>query len=141
MVTRISTSASNNILINRMINLQQQVNTDQTQLSTGFKSNDYIGIAGDSFQLLNVENERARLQRYIANNQLTTTTLNAQQTSAQGVDNTARMIRSALIEFQGRDLTAQNPENVAAVQDLQNKAFNAFSQIQYFLSQKIDGKY
>jgi hypothetical protein len=51
------------------------------------------------------------------------------------------MIRSALIEFQGRDLSAQNPENIAAVNDLQGKVFNAFSQLQYFLSQKIDGKY
>ncbi len=141
MVTRISTNASNNMLISRMIQLQQQVNLDQTQLSTGFKSVDYVGIAGDTFQLLNVENERARLQRYINNNQLTTTTLKAQQTSAEGIDETARMIRSALLEFQGRDLTAQNPENIAAVNDLQGKVFNAFSQVQYFLSQKIDGKY
>jgi len=141
MVTRISTNASNNMLISRMINLQQQVNQDQTQLSTGFKSVDYMGIAGDTFQLLNVENERARMQRYINNNQLTTTTLKAQQTSAEGIDETARMIRSALIEFQGRDLTAQNPENIAAVNDLQGKVFNAFSQVQYFLSQKMDGKY
>jgi len=141
MVTRISTAASNQVLVNRMIDLQQRVNNGQTQLSTGFKSQDYIGIAGDTFQLLNVENERARLQRYISNNQLTTTTLNAQQTSVQGIDDTARMIRSALIEFQGRDLSAQNPENIAAVNDLQGKVFNAFSQIQYFLSQKIDGKY
>jgi flagellar hook-associated protein 3 FlgL len=141
MVTRISTAASNQVLINRMINLQQTVNAGQMQLSTGFKSQDYLGIAQDTFQLLNVENERSRLQRYINNNNLTTTTLNAQQTSAQGVDDVARMIRSALIEFQGRDLSAQNPENIAAVNDLQSKVFNAFSTVQYFLSQKIDGKY
>ncbi len=141
MVTRISTAASNNALIQRMIQLQQNVNNGQTQLSTGFKSQDYVGIAGDTFQLLNVENERGRLQRYISNNQLTSTTLDAQQTSVQGIDETARMIRSALLEFQGRDLSAQNPENIAAVNDLQGKVFNAFSQIQYFLSQKVDGKY
>ena len=141
MVTRISTAASNQVLINRMISLQQNVNNDQAQLSTGFKSQDYVGIAADTFQLLNVENERGRLQRYIANNSRTTTTLNAQQTSAQGVDDTARMIRNALIEFQGRDLSSQNPENISAVNDLQGRVFNAFSQVQYFLSQKIDGKY
>lgn len=141
MVTRISTSATNNVLVQRMIQLQQNVQDQQAKLSTGFKSQDYMGIAGDTFQLLNVENERARLQRYIANNQLTSTTLKAQQTSVMGVDETARMIRSALLEFQGRDLTAQNPENIAAVNDLQGKVFNAFSQIQYFLSQKVDGKY
>ncbi len=141
MVTRISTAASNQVLVNRMVELQQRVYNDQTQLSTGFKSQDYTGIAGDSFQLLNVENERGRLQRYISNNQLIATTLKAQQTSVQGVDDTARAIRSALLEFSGRDLSAQNPSNITAVNDLQARVFNAFSQVQYFLSQKIDGRY
>lgn len=141
MVTRISTSVSNQVLVNRMLEQQQRVNRDQMQLSTGFKSQDYIGIAQDSFRLLNIENERARLSRYIANNDLLATTLKAQATSVTGVDDTARMIRSELIQFSSRDLTAQNPENVSAVLDLQQKVFSAFSQVQYFLTQKIDGKY
>lgn len=141
MVSRISTSVSNQILVNRMLEQQQRVNQDQTQLSTGFKSQDYIGIAQDSFRLLNIENERARLQRYVNNNDLLSTTLKAQTTSVQGIDDTARMIRSELIQFASRDLTAQNSENITAIADLQGKAFSAFSQVQYFLTQKIDGKY
>ncbi len=141
MVTRISTSVSNQVLVNRMLEQQQRVNNEQQQLSTGFKSQDYIGIAQDSFRLLNIENERARLSRYMANNDLLATTLKAQATSATGVDDTARMIRSELIQFASRDLTAQNPETQTAVQDLQQKVFSAFSQVQYFLTQKIDGKY
>ncbi len=141
MVTRISTSVSNQILVNRMLEQQQRVNNHQMALSTGFKSQDYIGIAQDSFRLLNIENERARLQRYVSNNDLLSTTLKAQATAAVGIDDTARMIRSELIQFSSRDLTAQNPENISAVADLQAKVFSAFSQVQYFLTQKIDGKY
>lgn len=141
MVTRISTAVSNQALVNRMIEQQQRVNQDQMQLSTGFKSQDYMGIAQDSFRLLNIENERARLSRYIANNDLLSTTLKAQATSVTGVDDTARMIRSELIQFASRDLSSQNPENISATLDLQQKVFSAFSQVQYFLSQKIDGKY
>lgn len=141
MVTRISTAVSNQVLVNRMLEQQQRVNNDQNQLSTGFKSQDYMGIAQDSFRLLNIENERARLSRYVANNDLLSTTLKAQATSIVGVDDTARMIRSELIQFASRDLTSQNPENISAVADLQQKVFSAFSQVQYFLSQKIDGKY
>ncbi|MGE4064757.1 MAG: hypothetical protein AB7E79_15445 [Rhodospirillaceae bacterium] len=141
MVSRISTAVSNQILVNRMLEQQQRVNQDQMQLSTGFKSQDYIGIAQDSFRLLNIENERSRLARYIANNDLLSTTLKAQATSVTGIDDTARMIRSELIQFASRDLTAQNPENISAVLDLQSKVFSAFSQVQYFLTQKIDGKY
>lgn len=141
MVTRISTAVSNQVLVNRMLEQQQRVNQDQMQLSTGFKSQDYIGIAQDSFRLLNIENERARLSRYVANNDLLATTLKAQATSVTGIDDTARMIRSELIQFASRDLTAQNPENTSAILDLQSKVFSAFSQVQYFLTQKIDGKY
>lgn len=141
MVTRISTSVSNQVLVNRMLEQQQRVNEGQMQLSTGFKSQDYMGIAQDSFRLLNIENERARLSRYVANNDLLSTTLKAQATSVVGIDDTARMIRSELLQFSSRDLSAQNPENISAVNDLQQKVFSAFSQVQYFLTQKLDGKY
>ena len=79
MVTRIATASANQALVTRMLEQQQRVNNDQTQVSTGFKSQDYTGISGDSFQLLNIENERARLQRYLSNNELTNTTLQTQQ--------------------------------------------------------------
>src|SRR5437870_4956849 len=68
MVTRIATASANQALVTRMLEQQQRVNDDQTQVSTGFKSQDYTGISGDSFQLLNIENERARLQRYLSIN-------------------------------------------------------------------------
>jgi flagellar hook-associated protein 3 FlgL len=141
MVTRIATAASNMGLVTRMLEQQARVNNDQMQLSTGFKSQDYLGISGDSFQLINIENERARLQRYISNNDLTQTTLKAQATSVQGIDDTARLMRSALLEFAGHDLTSQSPSNIAAAADLQQKAFTAFSQVQYFLTQQVEGKY
>src|SRR5262249_22136750 len=114
---------------------------DQTQLSTGYKSQDYIGIAGDSYQLLNIENERARLQRYISDNTLTDTTLQMQSTSVQGINDTATTMRSALIDFSGHDLSAKSPQNVSDVADIQQKAFSALSQIQYFLTQQVNGKY
>lgn len=141
MVSRISTSISNQVLVSRMLEQQQRVNNEQTQLSTGFKSQDYIGIAQDSFRLLNIENERDRLNRYVNNNGLLSTTLQAQATAVEGIDDTARMIRSELIQFASRDLSAQNSETTTAIADLQSKVFSSFSQIQYFLTQKIDGKY
>jgi flagellar hook-associated protein 3 FlgL len=141
MVTRIATATQNEALVSRMLQQQNRVADLQTQLSTRLKSQDYLGISQDSFQLLNVENERSRLGRYISNNSLVETTLKTQLTSAEGIDDTARLIRSELLQFSSRDLTAQNPENTAAVQDLQNKVFNAFSQLQYFLSQQVGGKY
>ncbi len=141
MVTRIATAAANQGLVARMIEQQTRVNNDQTQLSTGFKSQDYIGVAGESYQLINIENERARMQRYLNDNAQASTTLQMQATSVQGIDDTARMMRSALLEFSGHDLSSQSPSNVADVASLQQKAFNALSQVQYFLTQQMNGKY
>ena len=141
MVTRIATSARNDGLVSRMIEQQTRVNDDQTQLSTGFKSQDYAGIAGDSFRLINIENERARLQRYVSDNSLTNTTLQTQATSVSGIDDTARTLRSALIDFSGHDLSSKSPQNVADVADIQQKAFSALSQVQFFLTQQVNGKY
>ncbi len=141
MVTRIATAAANQGLVTRMLEQQARVNNDQTQLSTGFKSQDYLGISGDSFQLINIENERSRLQRYLSDNSLALTSLKTQQTSVQGIDDTARTMRSELLSFSSRDLTGQSPNNISAIQDLQTKAFSALSQIQYFLNQQVDSKY
>ena len=141
MVTRIATATQNQVLVTRMLEQQNRVADYNTQLATGFKAQDYLGIGSDTFQLLNVENERSRLERYVSNNSLIETTLKTQLTSAEGIDDTARLIRSELLQFSSRDLSAQNSENTSAVKDLQNKVFNAFSQLQYFLSQQVGGKY
>src|SRR5690348_15304780 len=141
MVTRIATASANQALVLRMLEQQKTVNDDQTQVSTGFKSQDYTGIAGDSFQLLNIENERARLQRYLSNNELTNTTLQTQQQAVQGISDTASTFQSALIQFSSQDLSSKSPNAVSAVADIQQKAYAALSQIQYFLNQQVDGKY
>lgn len=141
MVTRIGTAAQNLVLVTRMIEQQQQVAEDQTRVATGLKSQDYAGIASDTFDLLNVENQKARIVRYLSDNSLVSTTLKAQQTAVQGITDTATTMRSLLVQFAGRDLSSQSPQTVTDVRDLQDKAYAALSQIQYFLNQQIDGKF
>ena len=141
MVTRIGTAAQNLVLTNRMIGQQQTVAEEQTQVATGLKSQTYSGIASDTFDLLNVENQKARIQRYLSDNSLVSTTMKAQQTSVQGITETATTMRSLLVQFAGRDLSAKSPQNITDVRDLQDKAYAALSQIQYFLNQQVDGKY
>ena len=141
MVTRIGTAAQNLVLVTRMIEQQQQVADDQTKVATGLKSQDYAGIAPDTYDLLNVENQKARITRYLSDNSLVSTTLKAQQTSVQGITESATDLRSLMVQFAGRDLSSKSPQNITDVRDLQEKAFGALSQIQYFLNQQIDGKY
>ena len=141
MVMNVGTAAQNAILVARMIAQQQQVNIDQTQVATGLKSQDFTGIASDAFGLLNVENQQSRINSYLTNNGLTTTMLNAQQTAVEGITTVAQNMQSLLLQFSGRDLSSKSPQDVSDVQDLQQKAFAALGQIQYFLNQQINGQY
>ena len=74
MVTRISTAANTNAIVQRMLEQQQRVNDLQTQSATGVKSQDYVGISQDVSRLLSVENERDRIQNYTNNTASGTTT-------------------------------------------------------------------
>ena len=141
MVTRISTAANVNALVSRMLDQQTSVNDLQRQIGTGYKSDDYVGLAPDAARLLNTQAEIGRLSNYIRNNDIVATTLNVQLSAATGIDQSARDMRSELITFSGHDLTGASPITVTEVNNIQTRAFNALSQIAYFLNQKVDGKY
>jgi len=141
MVTRIATAANNDAIVSRMLNQQARINDFQQQLSTGFKSQDYVGISSETFRLLNIEGQRDRLDAYSKNNLASITTLQTQSTSVQAVTEQALDIRSELVTLSGQDFTSKSPNNLLTLQDIQTKAFAALNQISYFLNQKVDGKY
>lgn len=141
MVTRIGTFATQQALIQRMLEVQKRVYDGQTQVGTEKKSQDYAGIATDSFRLINIENEKSRVNRFINNNTSAETNLNAMNTSVKSIDDRLRTLRQDLIGFTGRDLTDQSPDDVAAVKDIQERAFATLNDMEFFLNLKIDGKY
>src|SRR4051812_804270 len=129
MVTRIATAANNEALVARMIDQQARVNNDQQQLSTGFKSQDYVGISSDSFRLLNIEGQRDRLQSYMKNNLSTITTLQTQATSVEAINEQSLDMRGELVTLSGQDFSSKSPANIQTLQDIQSKAFAALNQI------------
>ncbi|TAL03304.1 MAG: hypothetical protein EPO08_04490 [Rhodospirillaceae bacterium] len=141
MVTRIATATNNDAQVASMLALQSKVNTEQQQMSSGLVSQDYVGVSGDAFRLLNIESQQARLNNYISNNASTTTNLQTQLTSVQSINSQATTIQGLLVTASGQDFASQSPNNVATIQDIQQKAFSALSQITYFLNQKVDGQY
>ena len=141
MVQNISTLSSNEAIVAHMLDLQTQVNTDQQELSSGLKSQDYVGLAPDASQLLSIEGQLGRLSNYMTNNALVTTKLQTQLTAVQGIDTQATTIQSALVKLAGQDLSSQSPADMTAVKDIQDSAFSALNQISYFLNQQVDGQY
>lgn len=141
MVTRIATFAAQQSLVNKMLTTQSKVFESQTQVGTEKKSQDYTGIAPDSFRLISIENERARLDQYVKNNSIAETNAKAMVTSVETMDEVLRLLRSEMITFTSRDLTDASPDDVAAVTDIQARAFSALNDVEFFLNLKIDGKY
>ncbi|MBL8629410.1 MAG: hypothetical protein JNM81_07270 [Rhodospirillaceae bacterium] len=141
MVTRVGTFATQQALIQRMLEVQKRVYDGQTQVGTEKKSQDYIGIAQDSFRLINIENERSRTDRFINNNTSAETNLNAMNTSVKSIDDRVRTLRQDLLNFTSRDLTDKSTDDYAAVNDIQERAFAVLNDMEFFLNLKIDGKY
>ena len=141
MVSRISTFANNQAMVNRMLQTQVKVFDAQTQIGTEKKSQTYTGIASDSFRLISIEGERARLNQYVKNNSIAETNAKAMVTTIESMDEVLRLLRSEMITFTSRDLRNPSNEDVAAVADIQERAFSALNDMEFFLNLKIDGKY
>lgn len=141
MVTRIATFANQQALISRMLEVQKRVFDGQTQVGTEKKSQDYIGIASDSFRVINIENEKNRIERFVNLNSSAEATLKAMSQAITSMDDEMREFRSALVEFTGRDLRDKSPQDFAAVKDIQERAFAVLNDMEFFLNLKIDGKY
>ena len=134
MVTRIATFAAQQSLINTMLKTQSQVFESQQQVGTEKRSQSYTGIASDSFRLISLENERSRLDQYVKNNSIAETNAKAMVTSVETVDEVLRLLRSEMITFTSRDLSDASPDDTAAVTDIQERAFSALNDMEFFLN-------
>ncbi len=67
MVDRIASFAQTNRLINNNLSIQSKYAEGQIQLSSGFKSDTYQGIATDTNKILNLESESKRIATQTAN--------------------------------------------------------------------------
>ena len=81
-MSRISTQAANTVLLSRIFETQQSVFQREIQATSEKKSQDYLGIARDSRRLINIENTRTQLQRYVRNNEQVDVRLEITETMA-----------------------------------------------------------
>ncbi len=70
MSDRIATFTQTNQLINNNLRLQSNYGEKQLQISSGFKSNDYAGIARDTSRLLNLETDYDKIVQQTENSQV-----------------------------------------------------------------------
>lgn len=140
-MSRIATMASTQTYISRMMATQKLVNQSQQQVFSGQVSQTYSGIDTDVTHLVNLENETMRIQKYQKNNEVAEMRVRTMADSMEAISDTVQNFRNRLSQFAARDLTTVDSDDAADIAVLQTEAFNAMKDIEYFLNQKLDGRY
>ena len=131
MTIRIGSYGQNQLLVNQMLNQQSAMADTQQQVSTGYKSSDYQGIANDAASLLSSQAMQTSTQSYIDNNTKLTLKLQTYDTTLQGVASTADSLRQAVTE------ALSNNSGTGLMDTVKSLLQQATSQ----LNTKIDGQY
>lgn len=135
-MTRIATYGSNQMYLSRITALNERIAKLTTQVVTEKKSQNYTGISQDANRLINFENEKARAQAYITNNDMAQTRIKAADVSLNAIEETMKDFRDRLEGFYtNANRTEQDIKN------LQNWAFQSMVDMQSYLSSSLDGQY
>ncbi|MGH6660811.1 MAG: flagellin, partial [Rhodospirillales bacterium] len=135
-MTRISSLASNTALVNQLLRTQARLFDLQTQVSSEKVSQDYTGIALDSQRLINIENSRDSLKRFVDNNNQMETRLKITDTALAGIREIIDNFRKNLDIFQGGSTKDQT-----RVQTIQDDAFRSLKSLEDLLNTEVNGRF
>lgn len=130
-MTRVSSFGQTELLIQSMLRHQQRIFTDQLQITTGKKSQDFAGLSGDTITLLGARDFKERTSTFIETIRTVDSRLAANDLQLNGVLNTAEDFRQAI-------LTTIAAEQAAAFDALLNESF---SFVVNSLNTKVGGQY
>lgn len=144
-MTRVPTTATYNLYMSQMSKQKAAMTDISYQAATGNRYDSYDKYGLSTYRLLSLQNERAVTNKYLETNSITQVVLEAQQTSVDGIRSALTDVRSQVREFFANDLAAmsENPteEELLALQNVQEAAFEAMSLIAYYLNTQVDGNY
>ena len=135
-MSRISSYSANTTLINQMLRTQERLFDLETQVTSEKKSQDYLGIAVNAQRLVNLENTKSQLDRFINNNTQAEVRLSIEATVVDGIQETVKEFKSALQEFE-----TSNGSNEERVEEVQAAAFRALRSIQTLLNTDVAGRF
>jgi len=135
-MSRITSLASSNHLIQLMLRSQERLNAGQVQVATEKKSQDYAGIATQSERLVTIENTRDLLNRYTQTNKLMDLRLSITDTVVAGVEEALRDFRQELATFRTTTMSEETD-----VRDVQSAAFNTLKSIEAYLNTDVNGQF
>ncbi len=133
MVNRVATYPFTNMMIADNMRLQLKYSDINTQISTGLKSPNYKGIAGDTQYLLSVESAVDRLEAYNTNSNIVLANVNTMYEALGQVEDMANSMLSAITAALG----GPNVPNAVTT----DQANNAMTETASILNLKIANRY
>lgn len=135
-MSRISDSASHNALIRQMLTTQANMRDANLQVTTGKKAQLYSGIAPESERLVDMENTRDLLSRYISNNKVAGVRLDLAANAVESAQSTVQQFKNVLSTFNTKDVYTRDE-----VETLQTWAHRALVDMESYLNAQADGRY
>lgn len=145
MTTRVPTTATYRIYMNNMSNQKSSINQLSYQATTGNKYDSYDKYGLSSYRILSLQNEQSVVEKYLETNSISQVVLESQQKAVDDIRSAVIDFRDQLREFFANDLTkmSKDPseEELIALQNTQEAAFEAMSLMAYYLNSQVDGNY
>lgn len=145
MTTRVPTTATYRIYMNNMSNQKSSINQLSYQATTGNKYDSYDKYGLSSYRILSLQNEQSVVEKYLETNSISKVVLESQQKAVDDIRSAVINFRDQLREFFANDLTkmSKDPseEELIALQNTQEAAFEAMSLMAYYLNSQVDGNY
>ena len=130
-MTRVSTYGTSQLLLSYTLQTQNRVVGSQEQIASGYKSQNYKGLAKDAVALEGAKSLRDRLQSYISTNRLVENRVQTQEGALRALGDIAEELRqtvtTAVANNSGTALTGK-------VRDLYDRAVDV-------LNRQVDGRY
>lgn len=130
-MTRVSSFGQTELLIQSMLRNQERIFTDQLQITTGKRSQDFAGLGSDTISLLGARDFKSRTLTFIETIKTVDSRLAAYDLQLNGILNTASDFRQAI-------LTTIAAEEAAAFDALLNESFTF---IVSSLNTKVGGQF
>lgn len=145
MTTRVPTTATYRIYMNNMSNQKSSINQLSYQATTGNKYDSYDQYGLSSYRILSLQNEQSVVEKYLETNSISQVVLESQQKAIDDIRSKIIDFRDQLREFFANDLTTMSKdpseEELIALQNTQEAAFEAMSLMAYYLNSQVDGNY
>ncbi len=100
-MTRISTLAQNQFILQSTLQIQERLLNLQRQSASGERSENFKGLRGDSTVLISAQARNANAEQLLANNVQTKTKLDLRENAVREIANIARDIKAEFISAEG----------------------------------------